>query len=124
MDLDGLIIKKKWLNMILSRKKILEIRGSKTSKIGSDIYLLESGSSLIKGKCRIKGVIPITKEFWESNIDKHCVSITYEELLKIYKKPYAWELTDVKEFSEQHHYNHPKGAVIWVKNINISKKGE
>lgn len=119
MELDGLIIKKKWLNRILSGEKILEIRGSKTSKVDSSIFLLESGSSLIRGKCRIKQVIPITKEFWESNMDKHCVPISYEELLKIYKKPYAWELTDIEEFNEQHQYNHPKGAVIWVKNINI-----
>lgn len=42
--MDGLIIKKKWLDLILSGKKTLEIRGCSTKKTGVPIYLLESGS--------------------------------------------------------------------------------
>lgn len=42
--MDGLIIKKKWLDLILSGKKTLEIRGHDTHKLGETIYLLESGS--------------------------------------------------------------------------------
>ena len=42
--MDGLIVKKRWLNLILSGKKTIEIRGSNTKKIGQPIYLLESGT--------------------------------------------------------------------------------
>ena len=47
--MDGLIVKKRWLNLILSGKKTIEIRGSNTKKIGQPIYLLESGTNLVKG---------------------------------------------------------------------------
>lgn len=47
--MDGLIIKKKWLDLILSGKKTLEIRGCSTKKTGVPIYLLESGSKRVRG---------------------------------------------------------------------------
>lgn len=40
--MDGLIIKKKWLDLIVSGKKTIEIRGSNTKKQNETIYLLES----------------------------------------------------------------------------------
>lgn len=42
--MDGLIIKKEWLDLILSGEKTLEIRGHDTRKLNEPIYLLESGS--------------------------------------------------------------------------------
>lgn len=47
--MDGLIIKKKWLDLILSGKKTLEIRSSSTKKTGIPIYLLESVSKRVRG---------------------------------------------------------------------------
>lgn len=47
--MDGLIIKHKWLELILSGKKTIEIRGSDTKKKGQVIYLLESGTSKVVG---------------------------------------------------------------------------
>lgn len=52
----GLIIKKKWLDLIMSGQKTLEIRGNKTSHVGEEIALLESGSQKIRGFCTIKEV--------------------------------------------------------------------
>lgn len=40
--MDGLIIKKQWLDLILSGEKTLEIRGHDTKKLNEPIYLLES----------------------------------------------------------------------------------
>ena len=45
----GLIIKKKWLDLIMSGQKTLEIRGSRTSHAGEEIALLQSGSQKILG---------------------------------------------------------------------------
>ena len=47
--MDGLIIKRQWLDLILSGKKTLEIRGSDTKKVGEAIYLLESGTHRVRG---------------------------------------------------------------------------
>ena len=38
--MDGLIIKNKWLDLILIGEKTIEIRGSDTKKQGEIIYLL------------------------------------------------------------------------------------
>ena len=57
----GLIIKKKWLDLIMSGQKTLEIRGSRTSHAGEEIALLESGSQKIRGFCTIKEVTALDK---------------------------------------------------------------
>lgn len=53
--MDGLIIKEKWLRLILSGLKSWEIRGSRTKKRGT-IYLIQSGSSHIMGQVEKAGL--------------------------------------------------------------------
>lgn len=65
----GLIIKKKWLDLIMSGQKTLEIRGSRTSHAGEEIALLESGSQKIRGFCTIKEVTALDKGKWEAHRD-------------------------------------------------------
>lgn len=50
--MDGLIIKKKWLDLIVNDKKTIEIRGSDTKKQGEKIYLLESGTHKVTATAR------------------------------------------------------------------------
>lgn len=123
ISMDGLIIKKKWIDKILSGKKTLEIRGSKTQKTNRHVYILESGSQKVRGKCSISCCIPIdSEEMWEKLRRWHCVDISYEELLKIYKKPYAWFLENIEAMSDGLYYEHPKGAVIWIKNVEVFER--
>lgn len=121
--MDGLIIKRKWLDKILSGEKTLEIRGSRTKKTGGQIYLLESKTRKVKGKCQISECILIeNEEMWEKLKPHHCVGISYRELLEIYKNPYAWVIKDVEVIPDNLYYEHPKGAVIWVKQVKIFQK--
>lgn len=115
--MDGLIIKEKWLDLILSGKKTLEIRGSNTTKINETIYLLESGTHRVRGTCAIKSTFPITCDDWYNNTNKHCVDIPYSKLRKRYDTPYAWVLKDIEHWDDVSYYEHPKGAVIWIKNV-------
>lgn len=115
--MDGLIIKKKWLDLILQGQKTLEIRGSDTKKKEQKIYLLESGSCRIKAECIIESTYPISCSDWSEEREKHCVDISYSELRKRYKNPYAWVLSEIKPIEDIWYYEHPKGAVIWVKNV-------
>lgn len=114
--MDGLIIKKHWLDLILSGKKTWEIRGSNTKKRG-EIALIESGSGQVVGVCSLVDSHPVTLDDMERNIDKHQIEpdlVTITHHLQ-YKYPHAWVLDDVWEIVPKK-YNHPQGAVIWVKN--------
>lgn len=77
--MDGLIIKEKWLRLILSGLKSWEIRGSRTKKRGT-IYLIQSGSSHIMGQVDIVDCIELTKERYEKNRGKHCIEAGWESL--------------------------------------------
>lgn len=109
----GLIIKKKWLDLIMSGKKTLEIRGCRTSHVGEEIALLESGSQKIRGFCKIKEVMALDKGKWEAHRVRHCVDVPWENLIKRYKTPYAWHLSAITP-KDGLAYEHPKGAVVWV----------
>lgn len=117
--MDGLIIKKKWIELILAGKKTIEIRGSDTAKRGERIYLLESCTHRVRGECIIESTFPISCSDWSEERENHCVDISYADLKKKYKKPHAWVLNEVKPMKNILYYNYPKGAVIWVKNVEL-----
>ena len=118
--MDSLIIKKPFLDRILSGEKTWELRGSKTHKRGK-IGLIESGSGRIVGECELidcKG--PLSQEEYENNKSKHMSKAKYEEQ---YKKLYAWILKNPERYKKPINYKHPQGAIIWVK-INSSAKNK
>jgi len=100
-----LIIKKKWIDLILSGEKTWEIRGHNTTVRG-EIGLIESGSGLVVGECRL---IDGSKECF----NRHRVE-NWKEVVK-YKDPHAWVLKNAKRYKKPCPYVHPKGAVIWVR---------
>ena len=113
--MDGLIIKRCWLERILSYGKRIEVRGHKTKKTGEKIYLIES-----KGKVVVTAVISKVIEFdeqtWENTKPLHQVEITYSSLKEWYKTPYGWCLEDVEPVEPFDYVKH-QGAVIWVKDV-------
>lgn len=115
--MDGLIIKRKWIRMILDGKKAIEVRGCSTKKINEPIYLLESGSHRVLATCRIETTYPMSCSDWSTERENHCVDISYAEIKKKYKNPTAWVLADIKPIKDVLYYDHPAGAVIWVKNV-------
>lgn len=122
--MDGLIIKKKWLDLIVNGKKTIEIRGSDTKKQGEKIYLLESGTHKVTATAVISSTYPISCSDWSEEREEHCVDISYSDLKKRYKTPYAWVLSDVAPIKDIWYYKHPQGAVIWVKNVEVVNKNQ
>lgn len=112
--MDGLIIKKRWLDKILSHEKTIELRGRKTKKKGQRIYLLSSGS--VYGTAVICDCFELSEQTYEYYRVRHKVYFSYNYIKTIYPNVYAWFLTDVQTI-EPKQYKHPKGAVIWVKNV-------
>lgn len=115
--MDGLIIKKKWLDLIIGGKKTIEIRGSNTQKQNETIYLLESGTHRVVATAVISSTYPISRSDWSEGRDRHCVNASYAELKKRYKTPYAWVLSKIQPIEDIWYYGHPQGAVIWVKDV-------
>lgn len=114
--MDILIVSPYWADKILDGEKVWEIRGSSTKKRGR-IAIAKSGTSCVFGEVSVEDAIPLTKALWEENIDKHLVRCPWDLVLEKYKHPHAWifEPNSGTRYETPKHYDHPKGAVIWVK---------
>lgn len=110
----ALIIKKRWLDLILEGKKTWEIRGSDTN-IRGKIFLAESGTGLIVGECELVNSFSLLDEWIkpEALFKKHRVD-DWGKVVK-YINPHAWVLARAKRYKKPCPYIHPNGAVIWVK---------
>lgn len=108
----GLYIKKPWTDLILAGEKTWEVRGFAT-KIRGEIYIIESKSSIIVGKCELVDVVQLNQKLFNENLIKHQVrEKTFEQLP--YAKVYAWVLTKVQKINPPIPFKPKPGAIIWV----------
>ena len=108
----ALVVKKKWLDLILSGKKTWEIRGSNTTQRGN-IHLAESKKTgRIQGRARLVDTFLLTKPWFEKHRHRHRI---LRWLNVEYKKPYAWVLEAAERFAKPFEFEHAPGAVIWVR---------
>ena len=107
----ALVVKKKWLDLILAGQKTWEIRGSSTSKRGWVHFAESQAGGKLRGRARLVNCFLVPKESFQRHYKKHCVpSLTMVPYVKIY----AWVLEDAEEFKKPFEYEHKQGAVIWV----------
>ena len=107
----ALVVKKKWLDLILAGQKTWEIRGSSTSKRGWVHFAESQAGGKLRGRARLVNCFPVPTESFQRHYKKHCVpSLTMVPYVKIY----AWVLEDAEEFEKPFEYEHKQGAVIWV----------
>ena len=99
------------MDLILSGKKIWEIRGSNTKTRGK-IELIQSGSGLVVGCCEIVDCIELSYCDFQNSINKHQVKIVND---LPYKRKYAWVINNPQKYETPRKYKHPIGAIIWVK---------
>ena len=93
----ALVVKKKWLDLILSGAKTWEIRGRATRKRGWIHFAESQAGGKLRGRAR--------------HYKKHCVpSLSVLPYVKIY----AWVLEDAEEFEKPFEFDQKRGAVIWV----------
>lgn len=89
----------------------MEIRGCKTNVHGQ-IELIQSGSGLVVGYCEITGCNQLSLNDFRKNIVKHKIIDTSH---LPYKNTFAWIISNPQRYEKPRKYNHPKGAIIWVK---------
>ena len=107
----ALVIKKKWLDLILDGRKTWEIRGSSTAKRGW-VHLAESkaGGKLV-GRAKLVASFPLSRSSFMKYYSKHRVS----SLDTVpYETPHAWVFADAEKFQRPFLYEHKQGAVVWV----------
>jgi hypothetical protein len=110
----ALLIRSPWIEKILDGKKTWEIRGSRTTVRGR-IGLIRSGSGKIIGLCDLVNCIPIlSNEQFRKNARKAGMEPN-EAGLGHYKKTFAWVLANPQYLKVPVSYDHPRGAIIWVK---------
>lgn len=111
----GLKIREKWLDLILNKKKVWELRGMNT-KIRGKILLIQTATrsqkACIRGEISITGTKKLELSDLHDTTEYHRVVDTTE--IK-YKRIYAWIFEDVTVYNEPiYNFRNPKGSVIWV----------
>ena len=112
----ALVIKRRWLNLILDRKKTWEIRGTPCNVRGL-IKLAESGSNQLMGEAKVVDSISF-KDFEEfkNHPEVYKSGIPADEMHTVkYRKIFAWVVEDAKRYKVPVPYKHHQGAVTWVK---------
>ena len=108
----ALVVKKQWLDKILSGEKDWEIRSSKTSRRGW-IHFAESGAGgRLVGRAKLVDCFELTKTEFTSQKIHHRVPRLSEVP---YKRMFAWVLENAERFEKPFEYEHTTGAVIWVR---------
>jgi hypothetical protein len=114
LELDGLIVKKEWLDKILAGEKTIEVRGSDCPKhTGKIIALIEAKSGLIMGTAYLSTSCIVQKDYFHYFYNQHLVK---KDMVK-YKNIWLWGLKHAVKFSKPVPYIHPPGAQMWVKDV-------
>ena len=107
-----LLMKARWLDLILSGKKTWEIRGTQTTQRGIIHLALSGAGGQIAGQCRITKSYTINRKTLSKHFTKHRI----EDLsIVTYRKPHVWEISHVRRYKQPFLFDHPQGAVIWVR---------
>ena len=107
----ALVVKKKWLDLILAGAKTWEIRGCSTSKRGWVHFAESQAGGKLRGRARLVNCFCISTESFHRHYKKHCVpSLSVVPYVKIY----AWVFEDAEEFEKPFEFEPKPGAVTWV----------
>jgi hypothetical protein len=105
----ALVVKKKWLDLILAGRKTWEIRGYSTAKRGWIHFVESQAGGKLMGRARLVNCLQLPRKSFMRHYKQHCVP----DCAAPYAKIYAWVLEDVEKFKKPFKYQHKQGA-IWV----------
>ena len=113
----ALIIRKPWIDLILSGQKSWEMR-SRLTNVRGKVGLIESGSGLVVGSVEIINSFTLNPDCFAETRLQHRV----DDLDLLKKWGCVWSLIGAKRFKAPIPYNHPRGAVVWVNIENLEIK--
>jgi hypothetical protein len=107
----GLIVHKRWADLILSGKKIWEIRSS-NCKTRHRIFILNKG--FILGEVDIVDSFPVCQGILNVGLEQHRIPAN-TLIINKYKRPHVWVLKNANKYAKPIPYTHKQGCVIWMK---------
>ena len=112
LDAPILVIKPKWLNLILNGVKTLEVRSSACRKnIGTTVFFSPSGSGQITGCATFDGSTHVEDDAtWTSLRPHHCVQGE-----RPYRQTHVWRFCDAVPIVPSVPYAVRPGTVVWRK---------
>ena len=110
----GLVIRQPWIDRILEGKKTWELRG-KPTQVRGEIALIQGGSCTVVGSAWVVDVqCPLSAEALRAADQQGRIGLDEAEAMD-YPNTYAWVLEDVTRLPEPVPYQHPRGAITWVR---------
>lgn len=110
----GLLIREPWISKVCNGEKTWELRGSRTH-VRETVGLIRSGSGTIVGTADLVGVEgPLDLPTLRRTPALHGVPATDLDAPP-YAKTYAWVFENALWLPQPVPYDHPSGAVIWVR---------
>ena len=110
----GLVIRQPWMGHILRGEKRWELR-SRSTTLRGPIALIQSGSGLVVGTACLARVIGPLQDGEFERATKEGLVVGTEFQAISYAKAYAWVLEQARPLATPLPYDHPQGAVIWVR---------
>ena len=108
----ALVVKKQWLDKILSVEKDWEIRGSATAQRGWIHFAESKAGGKLVGRARLVDCIELPNSTFKRHVRQYCVTSVSDVP---YKHIFASVLEDPERFTKPFVYKHTPGAVIWVR---------
>lgn len=107
----ALIVRKPWVDLILSGEKVWEMR-SMATHIRGRIGIIEQGSGRVVGEVDLVDCFSnLSLQQLVEHTDKHRIL----DQRFLVQWPIAWKLASPERYLRPLAYRHPSGAVVWVK---------
>lgn len=115
MKWTGLIVGDPWLDLILEGSKTWEMRRRATAKRGL-IALIRKGTGTVVGVAKLDDVLcPLSRRSYNLHARRHCVPPSEQSQVFRLGWRVPWVLSDAYKLKRPVKYQHPKGAVVWVR---------
>jgi hypothetical protein len=110
----GLIIRERWINLILKGEKTWEMRSQRTNVRGA-VALIQQGTGLVVGTaCLTDSLAPLSRESYMNHRDRHAIPESMLDEVLDARWIYPWVLSDARRLPVAVPYVHKSGAVTFV----------
>lgn len=111
----GLVVREPWIDLILSGEKTWEMRSRSTGYRGP-VALIRKGSGTIVGVAELVGTrSPLSPAEMIDTYPLHRIPRDLIEGGEVAKWTTPWVLANVRRLASPVPYDHPAGAVTWVR---------